>query len=702
MGTQTRLNYELTTEPFPLRASTTTGTPNGKLTIVASNPNPEQTVTIKKIVISIPLGSSGATLSIDPLPDPIPPVDWKCDTSEGQNVAVYTFKPNAGKGQVGEQGLAFIFNAIQVNSKPGTVDVTLVEEVRDDDAICNLKITKFPAGWGKVEFWANPEIVSAGDSTSLNWHGPQNATYTIDYYIPQQGIVHVPAEGEKLLGDQGQYRPRGELERNTIFYLTVKALVDNEEYIARQSVMVTVQSVKITASGPDDPVNALTQVEIKWTTTSAKTVTIEPGKQTADASSGSGKFTVQPTSSTTYTLIAKDARGREKRALVAINVNPPQIITFKARPTAAKPGTDVLLMWTTVSSAFTSLAPGFGKVSGSGTLHVAMPPGTTSYMLTAQSQPPFAIETINLVGVAPGFHLVDSDMKYGDVSAALVIGKKLFLIDSFNKKAWFSIDGMMLNPVKMLSPWGAATSANGSVVFDARNGPRMWLLGGIVNGDPTNNVWRSTDDTGGAWEQVQPANNKIWSPRSYFGCVVFNNKIWVFGGWDTRGNYKNDVWSSPDGANWTLETDSPGWSPRAFFAATTFTRSGEGSQIWLCGGTLGQNYTNEVYFTDDGVHWSKLNQNIPWSPRTTALLQQVGDSLWLMGGNIDNSTPFRDVWTIAGPPQKNSWTKYPQEASWPIGKEGAPATSAVFNGLMWCVGSNPQFTPNPGIWYFLP
>jgi len=104
-------------------------------------------------------------------------------------VAVSTFKPNAGKGQVGEQGLAFIFNAIQVNSKPGTVDVTLVEEVRDDDAICNLKITKFPAGWGKVEFWANPEIVSAGDSTSLNWHEPQNATYTIDYYIPQQGIV---------------------------------------------------------------------------------------------------------------------------------------------------------------------------------------------------------------------------------------------------------------------------------------------------------------------------------------------------------------------------------------------------------------------------------------------------------------------------------------------------------------------------------
>ena len=59
MGGQTLLNYELTTEPFPLRASTTTGSPNGKFTIVASNPNPEEPVTIKKVSIrtlTSPLG----------------------------------------------------------------------------------------------------------------------------------------------------------------------------------------------------------------------------------------------------------------------------------------------------------------------------------------------------------------------------------------------------------------------------------------------------------------------------------------------------------------------------------------------------------------------------------------------------------------------------------------------------------------------
>lgn len=703
MGTQTLLNYELTTEPFPLRAGATGSTPNGKFTIVASNPNPDETVTIKKVTISIPLGTGGAALSITQPPDPIPPVDWKCDTRLGEHVVEYAFKPNAGKGQVGEQGLAFIFNAIQVNMQPGTVDVTVVEQVGNDDATSILKITKFPAGWGQVEFWANPEIVSAGDSTTLNWHGPQGATYTIDYYVPRQGIVHVPAEGEKPLADQGLYRTLGELERNTIFYLTVKAIVDGQEYIARQTVMVTVQSVKLTAKGPEDPVNALANVDIEWTTVSAKTVTLEPGKQTANASSGSGKFTVQPTSNTTYTLIAKDAKGREKRTVVAVYVNPPEITTFKATPAAVKPGTLVTLLWVTKSSAFTSLAPGVGKVPPSGIAKVTVPAGNTTYMLTAQSQPPFAIETVNIIGAQPGFHLLASDTAY-DNADALVVGKKLFLVDVHNNRVWFSTDGQTLTPVQAEAPKHEFLQGYSTVVFDAGNGPRIWVLGGFnTRMDPSNSVWRSTDDTGRKWEQVNPVNNKIWSPRGYFGCVVFRGKIWVFGGTDGSGTRKNDVWSSPDGANWTLETESPGWSPRAYFGAATFTLGESTNQIWLCGGMVKTDYTNECYYTHNGIDWLKYGSHtVPWQPRAAPLLQQMGDSLWLLGGSISNSKPFGDVWSIGGPPQGRTWNRHAQDAPWAVENGGAPWTSVVFNGLMWCTGSNAQYQRNAGIWYFLP
>jgi hypothetical protein len=85
----------------------------------------------------------------------------------------------------------------------------------------------------------------------------------------------------------------------------------------------------------------------------------------------------------------------------------------------------------------------------------------------------------------------------------------------------------------------------------------------------------------------------------------------------------------------------------------------------------------------------------------------MGDALWLMGGigvGIDSDPPmFRDVWTSGSAPQNNVWTRYPQDAPWAINNKGGfPQSSVVFNGLMWCAGSNISLAPNPGIWYFLP
>jgi len=103
----------------------------------------------------------------------------------------------------------------------------------------------------------------------------------------------------------------------------------------------------------------------------------------------------------------------------------------------------------------------------------------------------------------------------------------------------------------------------------------MWILGGSKRDsrDKTNEVWRANDEGGTSWALVPPANGKIWSPRSQFGAVVYNKKIWVFGGRGPTGAYLNDVWSSPDGTTWTLETDNPGWTGRFMFTAATFIHS---------------------------------------------------------------------------------------------------------------------------------
>lgn len=92
----------------------------------------------------------------------------------------------------------------------------------------------------------------------------------------------------------------------------------------------------------------------------------------------------------------------------------------------------------------------------------------------------------------------------------------------------------------------------------------MWIIGGQTTAGSagksvTNEIWRSAD--GVTWTRVTPIGT-IFSPRDRHAAVAFNNKLWVVGGWDEfpglggTGTRFNDVWSSPDGVNWTQQIHS--------------------------------------------------------------------------------------------------------------------------------------------------
>ena len=699
----TKLNYALTTDPFPLQASPAAGTPNiARLTIVASNSG-SQPVTLQGITITIPIGPDASQLASTEPSNPITPLGWTLDeTKKGAGVVEYVFMPQEGNNQIADEGLVFTFNAIRINSQPGTANVT-VKEYTATGATLSFSVTKFPAGWGQVSFWADKTIVRAGELLTLNWSGPTGATYIIEYYTLQTGPVKIP-EGDKALSNQGLYPLNDGLERNTTFYLNVTAVINNQQYIARQSVTVTVASIKITAQWPEDPVNALTPVVIEWKTVSAMTVTLEPDKQTADASSGKGQFTVTPTSNTTYILIAEDAKKNKKRLTIPIYVHPPRIVSFEATPGVVKFGEAVTLSWETVSSAVTTLEPGVGKVERlKGSRPVMPPAGVTSYTLVAKSQSPSDKVAIKVIAATPGFHPAVKDPEYLDVEAAFVVRDKLLMLNTAGVKMWSSANGLNWDPVQIRQGWTSRFDGS-AVVFDAGNGPRMWILGGFTWSDGwRNDVWCAEDEAGTRWAQVKPTNDKIWSPRSSFGCVVFKKKIWVFGGWAEGMSFRNDVWSSSDGKTWTLETNSPGWTPRGGFGLAVF-----GNQLWICGGRTdasGSYPINEIHYTDDAVHWSKWTEKVPWEPRLLPVLQQMGDRLWLTGGLDNEGTPCRDMWSLAKSQRNLVWTKYGQEPPWVSPKAVAPKTSVLFNELMWIMGTSnmdPIDRPIPAIWYFLP
>ncbi len=58
------------------------------------------------------------------------------------------------------------------------------------------------------------------------------------------------------------------------------------------------------------------------------------------------------------------------------------------------------------------------------------------------------------------------------------------------------------------------------------------------------------------WVRVTP--NAGWQPRDSQGEVVFDNKLWIFGGWfDSYQAPPRDVWNSADGITWIKVTAKP-------------------------------------------------------------------------------------------------------------------------------------------------
>ena len=80
-------------------------------------------------------------------------------------------------------------------------------------------------------------------------------------------------------------------------------------------------------------------------------------------------------------------------------------------------------------------------------------------------------------------------------------------------------------------------------------------MGGGVE---VNDVWSSPD--GLNWTEVN--SDALWSPRRFHKTVSAGGQLWLMGGMDSTNSNTNDVWSSFDGASWKLEVIDTNWPPR--------------------------------------------------------------------------------------------------------------------------------------------
>jgi hypothetical protein len=186
----------------------------------------------------------------------------------------------------------------------------------------------------------------------------------------------------------------------------------------------------------------------------------------------------------------------------------------------------------------------------------------------------------------------------------------------------------------------------GLLVFDNK----MWMLGGFDGSRYHNDVWNSPD--GVTWKLV--AKSTAWSPRNAVAVTVFKDRIWLIGGGvidgdrDPNPNSRNEIWSSADGIDWRREATRISENGRYAGGSVAVWDD----KLWLVGVNRGNEFQSGVMSSDDGKTWSEMKA--PWSPRGAVAVWTFGGKLWMTGGkssHVENGeikfVYSNDVWAMS-------------------------------------------------------
>jgi hypothetical protein len=268
---------------------------------------------------------------------------------------------------------------------------------------------------------------------------------------------------------------------------------------------------------------------------------------------------------------------------------------------------------------------------------------------------------------------------------------------SYAGKMWISTqdgnfysspDGKAWTLVTDKAPWRKRYCA-GSTVFAGK----MWVAGGAGGENATgtglhNDLWSSTDGVNWKLELAHAP----WSPRQLFGnLVAHNGRLFVVGGgvvsYQPFRAY-SDVWSSPDGINWSLETEAAPFASRIWSSVLSYH-----GRLWLLGGFEAEpRWTNfnDVWYSVDGKTWRRLHTEDIWSERHEVSPYVHDGKLWVVAGN---AWPLvNDVWKlslnklefITQPVHEDyAHAKYRYHAVADFNQSAAPVTYRLVTGPSW-------------------
>jgi hypothetical protein len=164
----------------------------------------------------------------------------------------------------------------------------------------------------------------------------------------------------------------------------------------------------------------------------------------------------------------------------------------------------------------------------------------------------------------------------------------------------------------------------------------LFLMGGQTFSEFYNDVWK-TCDKAETWTKV--TDHAPWGARAGLGGTMHNGKLFIAGGCHDKVKYDpglfrefySDVWSSQDGQNWELVTNSPGWKGRSGPRLVSFA-----DKLYIIAGEVGFTAKTQLVdvwnSADDGKNWALVQASPSYSARSGHGVVALPGYMVMIGG----------------------------------------------------------------------
>lgn len=181
--------------------------------------------------------------------------------------------------------------------------------------------------------------------------------------------------------------------------------------------------------------------------------------------------------------------------------------------------------------------------------------------------------------------------------------------------------------------------------------------------------WYSVDE-GRNWSK-STLSNSIRN-LAFLDYVIFKNAVYGLGYF--KGNIENfvfepHIYRSTDMKTWDTLSHNADLPKRFFYHPFVFR-----NKLWIIGGEDKQQQYADVWNSEDGIHWVKQKDNLPFGKRSGSVVVQVNDQLYLLNN---------DVWTSA---DGLNWIKK-ADAIVP-GEQIFGYAAMVYDEKIWLLGCN--------------